>query len=111
MNMATVIALGGKKTVLVGLDLRKPKLYKDFGPGNEKGIVNYLIGEEEKENIIRKTDVPNLDLITSGPVPPNPSELIISSKTEELINYLKEIYDYIIIDTLLSELFQMPWRY
>lgn len=99
INMATVFALGGKKTILVGMDLRKPKIFEDFEVSNEKGIVNYLIGEENLEAIIQKTKIPNLDVITAGPVPPNPSELLISSATEELISSLKENYDYIILDT------------
>ncbi|NLP57910.1 polysaccharide biosynthesis tyrosine autokinase [Lutibacter sp. B1] len=99
INMATVFALGGKKTILVGLDLRKPKIFDDFEISNKTGIVNYLISEATKEEIIQKTKVPNLDVITSGPVPPNPSELIISPSTEELIKSLKEDYEYIILDT------------
>ncbi|MBK5208001.1 MAG: polysaccharide biosynthesis tyrosine autokinase [Flavobacteriaceae bacterium] len=99
INMATVFALGGKKTILVGLDLRKPKIFDDFEVSNEIGVVNYLIGEENIDAIIQKTKIPNLDVITAGPAPPNPSELLIGSATEELINSLKEKYDYIILDT------------
>lgn len=99
INMATVFALGGKKTILVGLDLRKPKIFDDFEISNEKGVVNYLIGEENLEAIIQKTKIPNMDVIIAGPVPPNPSELLIGSATEELLNSLKENYDYIILDT------------
>jgi len=99
MNMATVFALGGKRTILVGLDLRKPKIYEDFEISNKKGVVNYLIGEENIAAIIKKTKIPNLDVIIAGPVPPNPSELLIGSATEELLAYLKENYDYIILDT------------
>lgn len=99
INLATVFALGGKKTILVGLDLRKPKIFGDFEITNKVGVVNYLIGEESKENIIQKTKIENLDVITSGPIPPNPSELLINSATEDLINSLKEEYDYIILDT------------
>ena len=99
INMATVFALGGKKTILVGLDLRKPKIFDDFNVSNEIGVVNYLIGEENIDAIIQKTNIPNLDVITAGPVPPNPSELLIGSATDELIDSLKESYDYIILDT------------
>ncbi|HEY9168674.1 MAG TPA: polysaccharide biosynthesis tyrosine autokinase [Lutibacter sp.] len=99
INMATVFALGGKKTILVGMDLRKPKIFENFEVSNEKGVVNYLIGEENIEVIIQKTKIPNLDVIVAGPVPPNPSELLISSATEEMLSNLKETYDYIILDT------------
>jgi capsular exopolysaccharide synthesis family protein len=99
INMATVFALGGKKTILVGLDLRKPKIFGDFNLTNEIGVVNYLIDEKNISEIIQKSKIPNLDVITSGPIPPNPSELLINSATEELIAKLKEDYEYIILDT------------
>jgi len=99
INMATVFALSGKKTILVGFDLRKPKIFQDFGLNNDVGVVNYLISEETESTVIQKTTIENLDLITSGPIPPNPSELILSSATDELITSLKEQYEYIIIDT------------
>ena len=99
INMATVFALGGKKTILVGLDLRKPKIFGDFYITNEIGVVNYLIGEKNISEVIQKSKIPNLDIITSGPIPPNPSELLINTATEELIAKLKEDYEYIILDT------------
>jgi len=99
INMATVFALGGKKTVLVGLDLRKPKIFGDFELDNDEGVINYLIGEKSLESIIQKSKIENLDVITSGPVPPNPSELLISDELEEMIIKLKETYEYVILDT------------
>ena len=99
VNMATAFALSGKKTVLLGLDLRKPKIYDDFDLKNDLGIVNYLIGQKSIEEVTNKTKVPNLDLILSGPIPPNPSELLLSDNAYKMIQYLKENYDYVIIDT------------
>jgi len=99
INMATVFALGGKKTVLVGFDLRKPKMHEDFGIDNTYGVVNYLIGEKSFDEIVKKTEITNLDVITSGPVPPNPPEIILSEKTNEFFKILKENYDYVIIDS------------
>ncbi len=99
LNIATVFALSQKKTVIVGLDLRKPKLFDDFDFSNDKGVVNYLIGEMSVDEIIHKTKIPNLDIIVSGPVPPNPSELILSEAMSEMIEELKLKYDYIILDT------------
>ncbi|MEN8126125.1 MAG: polysaccharide biosynthesis tyrosine autokinase, partial [Bacteroidota bacterium] len=99
INMATVFALSGKKTILLGFDLRKPKLHEDFEFNNEIGVVNYLIGEKSLDEVIRKSEVENLDVITSGPMPPNPSELILSDSTDELFKKLSEKYDYIVIDT------------
>jgi succinoglycan biosynthesis transport protein ExoP len=99
MNLATIFAMSNKKTVIVGLDLRKPKLFDDFKIDNIIGTVNYLIGQKSLDEIIQKTHIPNLDLITSGPVPPNPAELIISDSMREMIEELKLRYDYIILDT------------
>ena len=99
INMASVFAMSEKKTILIGLDLRKPKLHIDFELGNEVGVVNYLIGQKELHEVIQSSRIPNLDIITSGPVPPNPSELLISDQANDMMAYLKEHYDYIIIDT------------
>lgn len=99
MNIASVYALFGKKTCLLGFDLRRPGLFKDFGLKNDKGITSYLINDAKIENIIQRTSIDNLDLISSGPIPPNPVELMASDKTGELFDELKELYDYIIIDT------------
>ena len=99
VNMASVFAMSDKKAVLIGMDLRKPKLHEDIHITNEIGLVNYLIGQKEISEVIQKTQVPNLDVITAGPIPPNPSELLISDQTSRLMEQLKEKYDYIIIDT------------
>jgi capsular exopolysaccharide synthesis family protein len=99
INIATVFALSGKKTVLVGLDLRKPKIFGDFNIQNDIGAVNYLIGQKNLKEVTQATKVENLDVITSGPIPPNPSELLISKKMTALMEELKSKYDYIILDT------------
>ncbi len=99
INIATVFALSEKKTVIVGLDLRKPKIFDDFNLKNNIGAVNYLIGQSSLKEITQSTEIPYLDVITSGPIPPNPSELIMGETMSELMNELKENYDYIILDT------------
>jgi capsular exopolysaccharide synthesis family protein len=99
LNIATVFALSEKKTIILGLDLRKPKIFDDFNIQNELGAVNYLIGERKLEDVIQKTHIPYLDVITSGPIPPNPSELILGDSMKEMINELKKSYDYIVLDT------------
>ncbi|MFH6963268.1 polysaccharide biosynthesis tyrosine autokinase [Flavobacterium plurextorum] len=100
INIATVFALSEKKTVIVGLDLRKPKLSDEFNLRNcELGVVSYLIKQNTLDEITNKTQIANLDVILSGPIPPNPSELILSDSMTELINELKKKYDYIILDT------------
>jgi capsular exopolysaccharide synthesis family protein len=100
INMASIYALYGKKTVLLGFDMRKPKLFQEFNLTNNVGLSSYLSNKEPLENTIQPSiKIPNLDIITSGPIPPNPAELIASEKCNELFAELKEIYDYIVIDT------------
>ena len=100
INVASIYALYGKKTVLLGFDMRKPKLFKEFGLNNNIGLSSFLSNKEPFDNIIQSTTaIPSLDIITSGPIPPNPAELIASDKCKELFDLLKERYDYIIIDT------------
>lgn len=99
INIATVFALSEKKTVIVGLDLRKPKLFEEFNLTNTVGVVNYLIKDKSLQEIVNHTTVPYLDVILSGPIPPNPSELIMSEGMDALMEELKSKYDYIILDT------------
>ena len=99
LNIATVFALSEKKTVIIGLDLRKPKLFEEFNLSNEVGVVNYLIKQKTVDEIINPTHIPFLDVILSGPIPPNPAEMIMSDGMKELIEELKTKYDYIILDT------------
>ncbi|MBX3256827.1 MAG: polysaccharide biosynthesis tyrosine autokinase [Chitinophagaceae bacterium] len=98
-NLGISLALVGKKVVLIELDLRKPKLSQAFNISRLVGVSNYLIGEKEAEEIIKSTENPNLFVIPSGPLPPNPSELILSNRMQELLSYLENHFDYIIIDT------------
>lgn len=100
INIASIYAFYGKKTILLGFDMRKPKLFQEFGLNNNVGISSFLSNKEPFENIIQTApQMPNLDIITSGPIPPNPAELIASEKCDEFFKLLKEKYDYIIIDT------------
>ena len=88
INTASVIAALDKKTVILGLDLRKPTLHKYFDVENENGISEYLTGELEYDDIIRKTKIKNLYAILAGAIPPNPAELIELPKMGELIQKL-----------------------
>lgn len=99
INLATIFAMSGKRTVLVGLDLRKPRIFDDFEIENDLGVSNYLVNDAKLNEIIRSSGIENLDLILSGPVPPNPSELILSSRAGDMIRALEDAYDYIILDT------------
>jgi capsular exopolysaccharide synthesis family protein len=99
-NLGVSLALMGKKVVLVELDLRKPKLSRMFEVDHSSGLTNYFIGDKEPEQIIRQTAYnENLFVIPSGPVPPNPSELILNGRLQELFAYLEDHFDYVIADT------------
>jgi capsular exopolysaccharide synthesis family protein len=99
LNLASVLALGGKKTVLIGLDLRRPKIHKTFDVDEEKGVTNYITGEVKYADIIQSSTYSNLDIITSGTIPPNPSELLIGEEMDKMIEQLKKDYEFVILDT------------
>jgi|WetSurMetagenome_2_1015567.scaffolds.fasta_scaffold10660_2 tyrosine-protein kinase Etk/Wzc len=99
INLASVFALNNYKTVLLEFDLRRPKIHQEFGSTNIIGISSFLIDKANIEDIILPTSIENLDLISAGPAAPNPAELISLNRTAELIDKLKEMYDYIIIDS------------
>ena len=99
-NLAAIFAKSGKKTALIELDLHKPRIYKRFGmPAQTKGITTYLVGNDKYEDIISETYVKNLYCLYSGPVPPNPSEMVLSDKLKEIIERVKQDFDIVIIDT------------
>ena len=112
MNLASVYALSGKRTLLVGGDMRKPKIAKDFELKNDKGLSNYLSGQQDDWGIlIKETAYENLSVLLSGPVPPNPSELIGNGRINKLLEELKASFDVIILDTppigLVSETLEL----
>jgi capsular exopolysaccharide synthesis family protein len=99
-NLGAVMALAGKKTIVLEFDIRKPKILKGLGLNKGPGITNYLLGKVEKEQLpIQVTDYDNLYVLSCGPVPPNPSELLLDPKVEELFSYLKQNFDVVLIDT------------
>lgn len=99
INLATVFALAGKKTVIVGADLRKPKLFDDLGLENNVGLSQYLSKMAPLEKVMQKTSIPGLYLIAGGPMPPNPSELLLKPEMSELLERLKADFDFVVIDT------------
>ncbi len=98
-NLASVFALFGKKTLLIGFDMRRPKMYQDLNLSNATGMSNALINQASVAEIIQQTQIENLDYISAGPIPPNPLELIASQNTDLVFDELKELYDFIIIDS------------
>lgn len=99
INLAKGYAFLNKKIILVGYDLRKPILGEILNCSNENGVSSFLAGESNAEDIIQLTENSYLDIITEGPLAPNPTELIASARTKELLKYLRSHYNYIIIDT------------
>ncbi|MBL7683256.1 MAG: polysaccharide biosynthesis tyrosine autokinase [Flavipsychrobacter sp.] len=100
VNLANTFAISGKKVVLLEFDLRKPKISKHLGLNNSVGISTYAVGQNEINQIILPSGVEdNLFVIPSGPIPPNPSELIMLNRIDEMFKYLEENFDYILIDT------------
>jgi len=93
------LAMSNKKVVILELDLRKPKLHAALEIENSTGLSNYLIGEGSAKDIIKKVaQQENYFIITSGPIPPNPAELLLNGKIQVLIEELKNEFDYIIVD-------------
>ncbi len=99
VNIATTLAQAGNKTLWIDCDLRRPVGQNVFHTTKEPGIVNALVGNCPVEQAIRPSGIRNLDIMTSGPIPPNPSELLGSRRMKELLDDLKTKYDNIIIDT------------
>lgn len=100
LNLATVMATGSEKKVLViDCDLRRPKMHELLGTPSRPGLSELLRGKADPEAVFQKTKVPNLSLLPSGKLPANPSELIGSSKMSRLLEQLKEKFDYVISDT------------
>ncbi len=101
-NLAAAFAQNGEKTLLIDSDLRLGRIHKIFNVSNSKGLSVLLVDENmgDWKDYIVKTQIPNLYVIPRGVVPPNPSELLNSSNTKELVNKLKEKFDHIIFDAV-----------
>jgi capsular exopolysaccharide synthesis family protein len=93
------MARAGDRTLLVDLDMRRPRLHKSLKLQNERGVSNILVGEGDWRSFVQETPVPNLHFIASGPLAPNPAELIASERMKSLIHEWAEAYDRVIIDT------------
>ena len=98
-NLAGIFSLANYKSIVINLDMRRPILHKLFDLNPTTGVSTYLSGNETLDKIIYKTKSENIDIIPAGPIPPNPSELLISTRLEDMLNILRKEYDYIIIDT------------
>ena len=101
INLALSFALTDKKVLVIGLDIRNPRLGDYLKMPSGKGVTNYLTDQELSiSDIIQHSDIhPNLDIMQAGPIPPNPNELLMSSRLDKLFSEARKIYDYIIVDT------------
>lgn len=101
LNLAASFALLGKKVALVGMDIRSPKLHEYLNLNARPGVTTYLskIDVELKDIIQHSGEVESLDVIVGGPIPPNPSELLLTNRVKELVADLRNQYDYVIIDS------------
>ncbi len=99
INLATVFALSGKKTLIVGADMRRPKIFEDFKRHNQVGLSTFLSGINEFPDVVQTTDIENLFLVSGGPVPPNPSELLMTDRFELFVRQALDQFEFVIIDT------------
>jgi capsular exopolysaccharide synthesis family protein len=97
--IAVAMAQAGKNVVLVDCDMRRPRVHRVFGMQNETGVTTALLDAESLETTIRETTVPNLHVLTTGPIPPNPAELLHSEAFERLLTSLQARHDAVIIDS------------
>jgi capsular exopolysaccharide synthesis family protein len=98
-NLATVLSQMGKPVLLIDADLRRPRLQKVFTGKMNLGLVNYLAANIPLDDIIQPTEVPNLSVVLSGPIPPNPSELLASDRMKHLIEEVRGKFAYVIFDS------------
>lgn len=98
-NVAVSFAKAGNQTILIDADMRKPSLHHIFGTRNHRGLSTAIVGDTDYYEMIKEVGEDGLDLMTSGPIPPNPAELLHSKKMNELLIQLTKEYDKIIIDS------------
>jgi polysaccharide biosynthesis transport protein len=100
INTAITLAQSGVEVVIIDCDLRRPRLHQHFNMGNTHGLTNYLSGEKNPENLLKPLpQLQNLKVITSGPIPPNPAELLSSNEMKTLLQFLKGNFKHIIVDS------------
>jgi capsular exopolysaccharide synthesis family protein len=98
-NLAMTMAQSGKKTILIDCDLRKPTVHKKLDIPNQNGLTSVLSGAIPLKDALFNTTLPNFHVLTSGPIPPNPSELLGSKKMRALVKDLEQIFDVILLDS------------
>ncbi|MEO8233121.1 MAG: polysaccharide biosynthesis tyrosine autokinase [Ignavibacteriota bacterium] len=99
INLAGSFAQADKKVLLVDCDLRKPRVHRVFDSNKEPGLIDYLVGDKKLEEVTHQSEMKNLSYITSGTIPPNPAEMLDSKHMDDFIAFVREKYDYVIIDS------------
>jgi capsular exopolysaccharide synthesis family protein len=99
INLGVTMAEAGGRVLIIDTDMRRPRLHRSFGVGNQYGISTVIVGKATLEEAIKHTDVPNLDVLTCGPVPPNPSELLHTDRFAVVLADCAKLYDRVILDS------------
>ncbi len=98
-NIAISLAQSGKRVLLVDTDLRRPRVHRAFGVSSARGVTSVIVGEARLRDVVQHTDIPNLDVLPCGPIPPNPSELLHSQRFADLVRDALSDYDRVIFDS------------
>lgn len=99
INLAIVMAEAGGRVLLVDTDMRRPRLHRSFAVPNQQGISTLILGNTKLDDAIKRTEIPNLDVLTCGPIPPNPSELLHTKRFAQILEDCKTRYEHIILDS------------
>jgi len=99
INLGITMAQAGSRVLLVDTDMRRPRLHRSFGVPNEVGASSFIVGEAALDDAIKRTEVPNLDVLPCGPTPPNPAELLHTDRFAKLLDDCKARYDLVILDS------------
>ncbi len=99
LYLGTTMAEGGKKVLVIDSDMRRPRLHKSLGVTRTVGLSSLIVGEQEIDDVIKTTDVPNLYCLPCGPQPANPAELLLSRRFEDVLEQLRERFDLVILDS------------
>jgi succinoglycan biosynthesis transport protein ExoP len=97
--LGTTMAQSGQRVLLIDTDMRRPRLHVSMGVPRQTGLSNLIVGDRDYDEVIKKTDIPNLDILPCGPLPPNPAELLMTSRFETVLAELQGRYDLVILDS------------